>query len=111
MELDRIRLLYTPQEGVDWDFSADEGRIPPDGRMVQFFGRVLALAGDEVQDGDPARIRTDYLEVDPDTLIASTDSKVFIDYDGQEINGTGMRLYLEEDRLELLSNVNGTFVP
>ena len=111
VDLDRIKLIYTPEDGVSWDFQADEGRIPPDGTMVQFFGRVLALAGDAAVGAAEARITTDYLEVDPETLVASTDSKVFIDYDGQQINGTGMRLYLEEDRLQLLSNVNGKFIP
>ena len=86
VDLDRIKLIYTPEDGVSWDFQADEGRIPPDGTMVQFFGRVLALAGDAAVGAAEARITTDYLEVDPETLVASTDSKVFIDYDGLQIN-------------------------
>ena len=88
-----------------------KGRMPPDGRRVQFFDRVVALAGESEESDSRAHIRTDYLEVDPETLVATTDRRVFIDYDGQRINGTGMRLYLEEDRLELLSNVNGKFIP
>ena len=56
-------------------------------------------------------IRTDYLELDTETYIANTSHKVAIDYSSNKVFATGMRAYFKEDRLQLISNVNGNFFP
>ena len=104
-----VQMIYEPVTNVPWDVRADAGHLPPDGNIIQLSGNVVAVA----REGDqPATtIRTDYLELDPDTSIAETQSKVTVDYAGNRIFATGMRVYFKEDRLQLKSNVNSKFVP
>ena len=56
-------------------------------------------------------IRTPYLEFDPDNFRAETDSRVQIRIGSRSLTATGMLALLQEDRLELKSNVSGKFVP
>jgi lipopolysaccharide export system protein LptC len=56
-------------------------------------------------------IHTDYLELDTETYIANTEQKVAIEYTNNLVFATGMRAFFKEDRVQLLSNVNGQFAP
>jgi lipopolysaccharide export system protein LptC len=77
--------------------------------MLELLDDVVAVTREG--DGAPAIIRTEYLRLEPDEYVASTDRKVTIDYAGSRLFAVGMRAYLKEDRLQLLSNVNGKFLP
>ncbi len=109
MQLDQVEVQYAPDERVPWTLHADTGRMDADGDMLQLRGNVVAVARSE--GGEAATIRTDYLEIDPDSLVAETPRVVNIEYAEGRITATGMRAYLREDRLQLLSNVHGTFAP
>lgn len=107
VELDEVRIEYEPGAEVPWDLRATAGRMPPDGKMLQLLGEVVAIAGE----APPTTIRTDYLELDPDSFVAYTDREVTIEHSDSRVQATGMRVFLKEDRLQLLSKVNGTFIP
>lgn len=107
--LDGVRIVYTAGESVPWTLRANRGRIPPDGNMLELVDDVVAVTREG--NGEPATIRTEYLRLEPDAYIAYTDRKVTIDYSGSRLFAVGMRAYLKEDRLQLLSNVNGKFLP
>jgi lipopolysaccharide export system protein LptC len=109
IDLHRVALDYDPGAELPWNVRADTGRILPDGKMIELTGNVVAATRDS--EGPSATIRTDYLEFDPDSYVAATDRKVIIDYAGSIVHATGMRARLREDRLELLSEVNGHYVP
>ncbi|NOR20879.1 MAG: hypothetical protein GQ538_12415, partial [Xanthomonadales bacterium] len=51
------------------------------------------------------------LSIDPATRQATTQQKVVIEYNGRELNATGMNADFEANQLDLLSNVNGKFSP
>jgi lipopolysaccharide export system protein LptC len=109
IELDRVELVYDALLEVDWQVRADRGSIPADGRIVMLSGDVLAIA--ERAPEPPTAIRTDYLELDPEAYIASTDALVLIERPGGTIRARGLRLYLREDRVQLLAEVEGRFAP
>ena len=56
-------------------------------------------------------IRTEKLTLNPDEYTASTEAQVQIQMGKQQLNATGLVAHLNEDRLELKSNVNGLFRP
>jgi lipopolysaccharide export system protein LptC len=107
--LEGVRIVYTAGESVPWTLRANRGRIPPGGNMLELLDEVVAVT--QEGSGEPATIRTDYLRLEPDEYVAYTDRKVTIDYSGSRLFAVGMRAYLKEDRLQLLSNVNGKFLP
>lgn len=109
IELDGVEVSYDPLTEVPWDLNADKGHILPDGNIIQLTGDVVARTRGEIR--TPTRIRTEYLELNTDTYIASTDKDVAIDYTNNKIFATGLTAYLKEERLQLISNVNGLFIP
>ena len=104
-----MALRYEPRAGVPWDLRAQTGRMPPDGDILQLTGEVVAVTREK--SGAEATIRTDYLEIDPQTFVAHTDRAVTIDLAGDRVFATGMRVFLKEDRLQLIADVTGTFTP
>ena len=109
VELDRVRVSYDPLTEVPWDLHADKGQILPERNIIQLTGNVVAETRGEIQ--APLSISTDYLELNTDTYIADTDRDVVIDYTNNKVFATGLRAHLKEERLQLLSNVNGKFIP
>ena len=109
LKLDQVEMHYAPENRIPWKLRADTGRMDARGDMLQLRGNVVAVTGQD--DSRPATIRTDYLEIEPDSLVAETPQVVHIEYADGRITATGMRAYLREDRVQLLSNVHGTFAP
>jgi len=107
--LTEVALQYSPGAAVPWDLTADAGSMPPDSDILQLSGEVVAVT--QKDSGEPAIIRTDYLEIDPQTFVAFTARPVTIEMSGDRILATGMRVFLKEDRLQLIADVTGTFTP
>ncbi|MCC5794916.1 MAG: LPS export ABC transporter periplasmic protein LptC [Chromatiales bacterium] len=109
IELDQVELRYGTQLEVPWQVRATTGSIPANDRIIRLSGDVVAIAGGA---GElPMTIRTNYLELDPEAYIATTTHAVSIERPGGVLSARGMRLYLREDRLELLSDIRGDFAP
>ena len=104
-----VHVIYEPEAEIPWDLRADTGNIPPSVNIIQLAGNVIAATQDDLE--TRMTIRTSYLELDTDTYIAKTSSKVTIDYSQHRVYATGMRAYFKEDRLQLISEVNGKFLP
>ena len=110
IDLSNVTLLYTPDGAVPWTVDADSASIRNDERRVLLKGRVRALNhGDE--NSPDTEIRTDYLELDPDSYTAETDERVQIRIGERSLTATGMLASLDTNRLELKSNVSGKFFP
>jgi len=109
INMEGVYVTYDPLAEIPWTLRANTGAIPPNGNIIQLTGNVIARARKE--GGADMVIRTDYLELDTETYIANTSHKVAIDYSGNKVFATGMRAYFKEDRLQLISNVNGNFIP
>lgn len=109
VELDEVGLLYAPTSELPWRLTATAGRMPPGGKLLQLLGDVVATAQD--RGGVAATIRSDYLEVDTETYVAFTERPVEVVFDGGQLAATGLRAYLREGRLQLLSDVHGQFIP
>lgn len=109
IELEPVRVSYDPLQEPPWDLLANKGHILPDRNIIRLTGDVIALTRGEIRPS--VRISTELLELDTDTYIASTDKDVAIDYTNNQVFATGLRAYLKEDRLQLISNVNGVYLP
>lgn len=106
--LEGVTVNYDPARDIPWRLTADTGQVLADGKMIALSGNVVATTREA--DGPSATVRTDYLEFDPGTDIASTDRKVVIDYAGSTVHAVGLRALLREDRLQLRADVAGRYV-
>jgi len=109
IEMDEVRMVYGPPTALPWEIHADAGRIPADTSIIELTGNVVATS---TTDGKSSTvIKTQRLDVNPATRQANTTSKVTIEFDGRTVNAIGMRANFETNELQLLSNVNGKFLP
>lgn len=110
IEFTDVRFDYSPESDVPWTVDADNATILPAQQQVQLRGHVRAVSAQDSRDSD-TEIRTQYLELYPERYIAETDERVQIRIGARSLTATGMLASLDENRLELKSNVSGKFVP
>ena len=114
ISMQEVAVNYAPADEIPWDMRAPRGQIPRDSNIIQLSGNVLvtSMATAATNRGQsPLTIRTDYLELDPDTYIATTNRHVAIERSRDTLHARGMRVYLKQDRLQLESEVRGNFLP
>ena len=105
-----VLINYSPASGVPWILNADSALVNQGEGRIRLIGHVLAVSREGFS-GQDTEIRTQYLELDPENYIAETDQRVQIRIGARSLTATGMLASLQENRLELKSNVNGKFVP
>ena len=110
IEFSDVRIAYSPESEVPWVVDADKATIFPNEERVLLEGHVRAVS-QEGFSGDETEIRTQVLELDPDNFIAETDDRVQIRIGARSLTGTGMLASLNDNRVEIKSNVSGRFVP
>ncbi len=109
VELDVVRVSYEPPDEMSWDLRADKGHILPDRNIIQLTGNVVANTREDIQ--EQIKISTEYLELDTESHTANTDMDVDVDYTNNKVFATGLRANLKEEKLQLISDVNGHFIP
>ena len=105
-----VRISYRPEATVPWTLNADTAVIGKSQERVVLTGDVVAVSSEGLS-GEATEIRTSYLELDPATYRAETDSRVQILVGSRTLTATGMLALLQEDKLQLKSNVSGRFFP
>jgi len=110
IEMTNVRVRYATEADVPWVINADEALINGDERRLQLSGHVVATSNEGFS-GQVTEIRTPLLTIDPDNYTAETDSRVQIRIGPRSLTATGMLALLQDNRLQLKSNVSGKFVP
>ena len=110
IEFSEVRIEYSPASDVPWTIRADMATLYPDRKRVLLQGHVVALS-ERGFSGDETEIRAPALELDPENYVAETDERVQVRIGARSLTGTGMRASLNENRMELKSNVSGRFIP
>jgi LPS export ABC transporter protein LptC len=110
IELQNVHIKYSTSTAVPWTINADLAIITGNQDLLRLSGHVVAVS-EEGFGGRETEIRTPVLEIDPNSYRAETDSRVQLRIGSRSLTGTGMLALLQENRLELKSNVSGKFVP
>lgn len=109
-ELRQPRLSILGEESKAWFIQAEQGTAETRSKLLQLNNNVLLErpSGDKT---DNLRITTDSLLVDLDRKYAQSDAPVHIADTRSTMDAIGMRAYLDQERVELLANVRGHYVP
>ena len=113
VELHDVRISYSPSAEVPWTITADLATISntdPDKTLLQLSGHVVAVSNEGFS-GQATELRAPELEIDPNKYMAETDTRVQIRIGSRSLTATGMLALLQDNRLQLKSNVSGKFVP
>lgn len=110
IELTNVRVKYSVGAEVPWTINADLATISDDQERLWLSGHVVAVSNEGFS-GQVTEIRTPLLYIDPNRYTAETDSRVQIRIGSRSLTATGMLALLQENQLQLRSNVSGKFVP
>lgn len=110
IEMYDIDMSYRTEAGLDWQLTADRGRMPQDARHVLLQGSVV-VSGLPPRTEHVARISTEELSFDMQSERLYTQAPVAIDWSGHRLTALGLVANLKEQRLSLESRVHGRFTP
>jgi lipopolysaccharide export system protein LptC len=105
-----IEADFVEQQQSNDMITADEATINEDQSLLRLSGHVIAVS-DAGSAEQITEIRTPQLDIEPTTYKAETDSRVQIRIGSRSLTATGMLALLQDNRLQLRSNVSGKFVP
>lgn len=110
IEFTDVQIRYSPAADVPWVVRADEATLREGSPRIALRGHVRAVSTRGNNDQD-TEIRTQYLELDPERYVAETDERVQIRIGARSLTATGMLASLNENKVELKSNVRGKIAP
>lgn len=90
-----------------WHVQSVRAEVNPDGTEVELIDKVRVARTDEKQ--RETIITTTRMTVFPQKQYAQTEQAVRIDGAGGTTTGKGMKAYLKDGRMDLLSNVRGQY--
>lgn len=108
--LARPQFAFYSDSTKTWDIVAEKGTVEEADHSVLFSGDVQIEYAGEVPD-QGFKLYTEELRVWPDDRRAETDHAVKIVQQSGEIDSIGMKAEFDSRRLDLLSNVRGTYEP
>jgi len=110
IELQNVRISYSLDAQVPWVINADVATVSDDQSLLRLSGHVVAVSNEGFA-GEVTEIRAPLLDIEPDSFMARTDSRVQIRIGARSLTATGMLALLQDNRLQLKSNVSGMFAP
>lgn len=113
VELHNVRISYSPSAEIPWTINADFATVVnsgPNQTRLQLSGHVIAVSNEGFA-GEATELRSPTLEIDPINYIAQTQSRVQIRIGSRSLTATGMLALLQDNRLQLKSDVSGKFLP
>ena len=110
IEFTDVRIRYSPDANVPWVVIADEATLREGDPRIVLRGHVRA-SGTSADGSQDTEIRTQYLELHPERFVAETEERVQIRIGARSLTATGMLASLNDNTVELKSNVRGKIVP
>ncbi len=110
VRLSDVAVDYHAPTGRLWHLTADEARVPPGGRVVEFEGDVR-LTGQPGEDVRAAELHTARMMLDTVNEVAETRSPVELAFGTHRMHALGMHADLKAGNLRLQADVNGSFAP
>lgn len=104
----RMTLYDTANNAPPWQIDAAHGLVSGDGKEIQLSGGVRMTREDK---SGLLVLTTQAMLLRPKERYAETDAPVTITNPEGRVNAIGMRAYMKEERVILLAQVRGNYVP
>jgi len=109
-ELTKPHIEIYAEAAPPWYIDAERGWVSADGELVLLLGGVLARQEDTAAKRTTT-LTSDELRIRPNDEYAETDKPVTLKSGPNIVEAIGMRAYIREGRLQLLSNARGKYEP
>ena len=103
-----VNIRYLPDSKVPWVVNADFATLQSGTPKIALRGYVQIINS---SDENKTKIQTNYIELNPDKYIAETKEKVEIQFGSRSITAMGMLASLNDDKIELRSDIRGKIEP
>lgn len=103
--IDTPNITMFDADNPPWQVSAEHGRTSDEGTMIKLWGNVKIWRTD--QKGNTSELSTSQLVIKPKAQYAETDKPVMINTANGKAQAIGMKAFLKQQRIQLLSNVRG----
>jgi len=110
VDLEQVHLKFRDASNNVWNARAARGELTQDSGVVQLAGDVQ-INGILPGLNQPADMTTDRLSFDTNAQVAATRDPVTIVMTGRKLAAQGMVANLKERRVQLESEVHGSFLP
>jgi len=107
VQLTQVRMTFRDTDGNPWTVTADRGELAQAAQQVQLSGNVHVSG--KLQASGTAQIATAALSVDIRDDIVSTRQPVQMIWSGRPLSSVGLIANLKDHRVQLESDVHGTF--
>lgn len=101
-------IIYNSQR-LPWNLSASHGKTINNGALIELNGNVRLWQQNQLN--QISELTTSSMVVEPEQQYAHTDKPVIIRSVNEITRATGMKASLQEDQIQLLSNVRGIYEP
>lgn len=108
MELTQPRLTLYAKGKALWHLAAAQGVLNAGGSELTLSGGVRIH---RVESAGPLELTTDNMLIRPKQRYAETDAALTLLHPQGKMEAVGLRAYMQEERLVLLSQVRGRYVP
>jgi len=108
--LEAPAMTFFTEAGEPWYGRAERGRVWADGDEAELLGEVRLWREGSAMNR-PVTIDTRDVHVRPPQKYAETAAPVAVRQQQNRLDAVGARIYLDEDRYQLLSEVRGHYVP
>ena len=103
-----VTISYSPQSKIRWILKSDSATKNKSDEYFTLEGNVSA--SDINLMSESSVIKTDQLQIDPRTHIVRTNETVDNTLNNNDLSAKGMLAILDENKLELISEINGSFL-
>jgi len=104
-----VRIAYTPESKISWHLTASTAVKKNNEDFFLLEGNVVATNSKATN--ERTIIYSDELRINPKTYQVNTNTQVNIKLGDHDLSAKGMVAILNENKLELKSEINGTFFP
>ncbi len=102
-----VTISYSPESKIRWILKSESATKNKSDEYFILEGNVSATDINEMSESSV--IKTDQLQIDPRTHTVRTNETVDITIDNNVLSAKGMLAILNENKLELISEINGSF--
>lgn len=108
--LKRPRIVIAQDDQPDWEIRANSARAIHRGEEITFLNQVVVHQGGDAHT-EESTLKTDELTYYPQQKLATSALAVIFERPGSIVHSQGMKAYLEQKHVQLLSGARATYEP
>lgn len=108
--LKKPQIIVMEKDQAPWEINAEEATALEGGKQITFNRNVIVHQAKD-EKSEETTLLTEEITYFPESKFATTLKEVTLNQTNNQVKSTGMKAYLAENRVQLLSNARGHYEP